>query len=604
MLVLDNPLLRDPSWVNLWRIFVSAPGSLYTPLVHVTFWLQERVGWQSAAAYHAGNVALHAVNAGLVYLMSRKLGFLTGSALLIACLFASHPLQTEAVAWISARKDLLAAFFMLLTLLTYERHDKIALALFICACLAKPSAAALVGVLYVWYRGARLKPYLLAAAAISILTIAVHMSVRTIALRHEGLLDRVCAPAYGLLFYLVKCFVPVRLSALYPDPVTSGFIPSLLYVGSPLILLVLAAGVYRLTRHLNRAGAGVALFAILLIPVLQIFPTRPLSLVSDRYVYLPIVGIFAAAIALWSRLSVRPILNAGLAAALVLSCTVLTSARIPVWQNGLTLWEDVISKYPGIVHAYHNRGNEYARAGRLDEAIADFTRATEIYGNYAWSYHNRALAYRLQNRWDEALTDHTRAVNLIPEISEFRLARAKTLFQMGRLSEAANDTEALIRLEPENLGHRLNLAYLYELLGLPEQAVAVYRSAARLDPNNADTYYGLGNAHAALGEWEEATQAYTRAVALNPKHADAYNNRGNIKGILQKPEGAIADFNKAIEAVPTHADALNNLGYEYLMQKDWLKASEYLHRALNADPAHAFAKENLKRLPQKFLKHS
>src|SRR5439155_697980 len=201
------------------------------------------------AGYHLTNLVLHAANAVLVYLcivaLLRRGGaastHLHAAALAGALFFALHPLRVESVAWATARRDVLSAFFFLLAVLTYLRmtqargHGAAWLALsvlcFVLSLLSKAWGVALPVVLLLLDfhpldRLARAParvlvekiPYVAIALAVTAVTLRTlgDFDVRTLA--QHGVVERTAQAVYGLSFYLWKTVVPVSLSPLYPLP--------------------------------------------------------------------------------------------------------------------------------------------------------------------------------------------------------------------------------------------------------------------------------------------------------------------------------------------------------------------------------------------------
>lgn len=120
--VLDNPYIRDFSWQGIRKIFspdiqVSEPRlTMFTYAVDYQLWKL------NPKMYHLGNVLLHMANVILVFFLAKKIIRQVKIAALVAALFAFHPYRIESVAWVSGRKDLLYAFFLLLALLAYINY--------------------------------------------------------------------------------------------------------------------------------------------------------------------------------------------------------------------------------------------------------------------------------------------------------------------------------------------------------------------------------------------------------------------------------------------------------------------------------------------------
>ncbi|HMZ51353.1 MAG TPA: hypothetical protein PK988_03735, partial [Candidatus Sumerlaeota bacterium] len=109
----QEPLVTDGASATLMKIFRSSHHGNYYPITLASFWIEYRIAGMTPAVYHLTNVLLHVINALLCFRLLRLIVGNMTLAWLAALLFAVHPLRVEAVAWISARKDLLAALFYL-----------------------------------------------------------------------------------------------------------------------------------------------------------------------------------------------------------------------------------------------------------------------------------------------------------------------------------------------------------------------------------------------------------------------------------------------------------------------------------------------------------
>src|SRR5213595_393313 len=183
--IAENPLIAHPSAASLLALWTTPLHDLYAPLTYTLWGLLAAVFGPKPWAFHLTNVALHTLNAALVFAVLRRLVTEDDgrAALAGALLFAVHPLQTEAVAWASETKDLLSALFALAAIRAYllfrERGDRrvyvAASIAFACALLAKPSAVATPAIVLVLERTLRrrswgdslgwLGPWFLGAAA-------------------------------------------------------------------------------------------------------------------------------------------------------------------------------------------------------------------------------------------------------------------------------------------------------------------------------------------------------------------------------------------------------------------------------------------------------
>ncbi|MDD4004900.1 MAG: hypothetical protein PHW69_06815, partial [Elusimicrobiaceae bacterium] len=370
--VSGNPLIRDLSPGGIKRIFAGTHYGLYKPASIVTLALNYRYCGLDPAPYRITNIALHAANAGLAFALILLLTQNTAAAFICALLFGVHPLRVESVAWVSERKDVLYALFFLLSSVFYAAYVKnrsriryiAALVCFGVSLTAKPMGITLPAVLFVYdyLLGRQFDkrllpeklPYILVAGAFGLWTYFLLGSANQFKSGYS-LSDRIFFVFYGLKFYAVKLFYPVRLSAIYPFPARNGGALPLDYLLSPaLVLGVLLLAVKRFHRE-KPLMAGLAFYIIAVAPALQFFPSGQ-AVTADRYSYIPSLGLFLP-VAVYAERLLRnlrarnikfAVIAAACMAALAATLFFAARARCRVWHDNLALFSDAACKYPDI----------------------------------------------------------------------------------------------------------------------------------------------------------------------------------------------------------------------------------------------------------------
>jgi len=292
--VTNNPLIKNFSPENIGRVFTSLHKGLYKPLTLFSFAVEYRLAGLNAAVYHGTNLAFHLANCALVYLIASELGCAALSALVLAFLFAVHPMRVESVAWIAERKDMLYSFFFLAAFAAYLRWTKtgaktlyrLSLGFFALSLVSKPQGLALPLALILADYLAQRKinketlaeklPFFALAFAFGA---AAYLSVKT-----EGVyfkrpdflfLDNCKVAAYGLLAYLRRAVWPVNLSAVYPYPQKiSGSLP-LAFESAPWLAFLILAAAFYAARKNKKIIFGLAFFLVSVAPGLQFFPLTP-----------------------------------------------------------------------------------------------------------------------------------------------------------------------------------------------------------------------------------------------------------------------------------------------------------------------------------------
>ncbi len=351
--------------VSLWDT-VEGPGNLtrgyYRPMFLVSLALDRAAGGLDPRLAHLHSLGWHLL---CVILLDRLLRRLIPDPLAVAAgvaLFALHPVQVEAVQWIAARNDPMAAAGVLggLLLLTGERAGAArllggALALLF-AMLCKESAAlspVLVGILC-WAQGRRAGPGVGAAAG----ALALYLGVRAgagVGWPEGAELGRLGNYfVYSMALYADRLLVPVSLA-----PITHLAWPPPLPWWSPLLL---GAPLLALARLGGRSGvAGLAVAGLCFGPSLGGLAVS--GLLADRYLYLPLAGLsLTVAAGLAGRRAALPTLAVAL-----LGGTALSAWQLPAWRDEEALWTTTLALQPS-PYAAGAYAKHLELTGRLDEA--------------------------------------------------------------------------------------------------------------------------------------------------------------------------------------------------------------------------------------------
>ncbi len=538
--VVANPVIHDLSPEGLKDIFSSFTVSLYQPLTSLVFAVQYRFFELNPRVYHTVNVLLHLANVLLVYALVRSLSQRRAIALIVAALFAVHPLHVEVVAWVSSLSILLSTSFYLGALIVYLAYTRsgrmwhlaAVWGLFLLALLAKSSAATFPLVLVVidLYLGRRpvrralleKAPFVLLSIVFGVIAVyarggASHL--QDFALRYS-LLERVCIVSYSCLWYVGKLFYPVNLSVFYPFPnKPDGWLPILFYL-APLILAALAVAIWFSGRH-RRLLAFAALFMVAsLVLVIQVVPISEL-MVCDRYAYVPCIGLFFLAgtvivrITSWGRAwKVMTLVSLAVVVGLLGHATF---RRVKVWKDSLTLWNDVISKRTDLWVAYLNRGLAQAEAGRHEAAIADLDAALRLNPNSDLALNNRAGCYAYLGNWQAALRDFDGAIQVKPK-PDYLINRGIARRKTGNPAGAIEDFSAVIAADPQNVRALSERADAHREAGNWTAAIADYENVLRLYPSYSHAALWLGAVRLQSGDTERAVTLLNRAIDLG--HGD------------------------------------------------------------------------------------
>lgn len=491
--VTENPLLNPITIDGIARFWTHAYRGLYIPVAYMLFAAETfTTRWLAGAAADATpdphlfrlvSIALHATNAVLVAVVSKQLRIGTSVAAAAgAILFAIHPLQVEAVAWISEQRGLLAAALALGALLchlkpeppggarVFRRTDMFAALLFVLALLSKPQVASwpLVALLLgglgnrppIAVRATRLVPWVLAAAAI--VAVSRGLQLGEAIGRHVAWWERPVIAGDALAFYGTKLVLPFHLALDYgrtPALVLTSQTHWLVAAGS---WLALAAAAIALRHHdVLRCSIWVAFLGLL--PTLGFVPFdfQEWSTVADRYAYLALLGpalAFGAACQFLVRH--RAGLWAGVPLMALAACGWLSWQQSTCWRDSIAVFQQCLRVNPNSFPASLNLGNSLVDAGRIDEAIGHLQHAVTL-GNQHPVRHKAlaalAMAFHRQGRIEESAELYREALRIAPERGDLHNDYGSLLASQGRFAEAAESFRRAIKLGFDHAEVRRNL---------------------------------------------------------------------------------------------------------------------------------------------------
>ncbi|HEY6838803.1 MAG TPA: tetratricopeptide repeat protein [Geobacteraceae bacterium] len=470
--VYDDPeYITENIYVNkglTWQGVVWAFSAVHEGNWHPLTWLSHMLDVEllglNPAGHHAMALLLHLANALLLFSTLRRMTGALWRSVAVALFFALHPLHVESVAWAAERKDLLCAFFWLLTLRAYHfytqrpwwgRYGLVAMT-FACGLLSKPMAVTLPFVLLLldWWPLERIRPGgirlagaigeklpLLALSALASL-VTYNAQLKVAVIGHHSLLYNFGNALQSYVAYLAKTFWPAGLAIIYPFSYARITLwPSL---GAAFFLMVVTVWCLSQARRRPYLAVGWLWYVGTLVPVIGIVRVGIMSM-ADRYTYIPHIGFFvmvawgAAELAGHHPLRQR-LFGAATIIALVL-CALVTSHQLRFWYNGITL----------------------------------MTRAIAVTDNNWFAYNNLGAAYIL-------VGTHNRFVNISASLPLDPATPDRRLAYLRRAVELCGES---VRIEPQFPLSRFNLGLAHLNLGEREEAMAQYEALLRMSPELA-----------------------------------------------------------------------------------------------------------------------
>lgn len=563
--VYDNLNIRLAGWPLFHWSFTAGINGHWHPLTLLSYALDYACWGLNPFGFHLTGIILHTLNVCLVFSLIRRLAEADAPsdrspafkqrALIIAgvtaLLFSVHPLRVESVVWISERKDVLSAFFFLLSVRAYlsyvlgdsaKRHVRywISVLLFVPAILSKPMAVSLPFVLLVldYYplkrMGAKIVEktpfFLLSLAGIGTTLWAQHGSAALASMESVPAAFRIGVPVRGLVFYLGKMLLPINLVPLYPMPLRTELFGPIFYASLALLSAISILCVL-LARKNKMFLAAWLYYVITLLPVIGIVQSGS-QFAADRYTYLPGLGplvlvgagsgyLYARFLRYWQKAVLVAI--AAVAISLLAAKTIRQTA---VWKDSLTLWSHEVRLYPGRIAEAHNYlGAAYAGLGRMEDAAKEYSVAIRLRPDRAAAAHNNlGAAYHALGRNEEAVRETATAIRLNPGDPDAHYNLGMMSAQLGRFEAAVEEFSIVVKLRPDERSAHENMGFAYIRLGRPPDAARAFEAVLRLAPDSPEAHNNLGGAYMQSGRVDDAIREFEAALKLRPDNMHARSN--------------------------------------------------------------------------------
>lgn len=571
-MVTSNHLIRSLSWKNIsGNIFGSVYKGVYQPLVFLSFSIEYYFFKLNPFVYHLDNIVLHVLNAFLVFIFINQLTESKQASLLGSLFWAISPLRVESATWITERKDLLYGFFYLLALIKYVQYIKsggrkmhfyLSLVFFVLSCISKLTAVSLSFIIVLLDYYFERKPYLKSiiekivffsiSLGVGLFSLwALHKDDEVTASYQYSFTERAELVSHSLVNYFIKSVIPYNLSVFHPYQYPPGFLPKI-YIVFLIITIIGAAGFlwYFLRGGNRKIIFGLLFFISAVIFALQIIPVGDASF-ADRNIYISCIGtafLFAEGFKYLIK-KIPPLIITSAFIGIVSLYGILTYGQTKIWKNSITLFSDVIEKYPDSYLGYLNRG--IARNHILDYkgAMEDFNLSLEKNKKYFKTLLNRALLREKMNDPQGALNDYNEILAFSPDYRNALIARGALLHKKNKLSEAIVDFSRAIKIFPPNQFLNsvalVNRAQSFFSLNKIDSAITDLYAALNIVPDNSEAWYLRGLCYFTMKDFLRAEQEFLHAISLDPKNGNAFYSLGMCEVSLNKPKEACEYLHKS-----------------------------------------------------------
>jgi len=555
--------------------------NLWHPLVWLSFMIDYQFYGMKAGGYHLTNILIHMLSALMLFWLFRRMTGEIWKSAFVAAFFALHPLHVESVAWIAERKDVLSAFFWMLTLTAYvyyaEKPDikkyLLVLASFLCALMSKPMVVTLpvVMILLDYWPLSRFQPKVMAnipdmpkqdpskKGKRKSKSQKENAEVKTAPAVRQALPE---SKVWGIIpvwqikekapFFLLSAviilvnlytsdkkvyehfslgarlanapvaFVTYLEKSFLPHDLAilypfSAQIPAWQVAGSVLLIIAVTAAIIAAVKRLPYLFVGWFWFAATILPVIGILQISTSAPFSMADRYHYLTSIGIAVMAAWGIPALLPREQIYKKILFAAAAVFLLVLAVLTWQQ-CHYWKNSKELWS---HALNVTKNNYVAHNNLGPSLFN------------------------EGKTEEALEHFRKAIELKPDYSFAYNNRGNMYAEMGRYEEAVRDYDQAVKLTPDDATAYNNRGTIYSDTGRYGQAIEDFTEAIRLKPGYPDAYYNRGNAFGKSGRFQQALDDFSTAIRLKENYADAYVNRGITYFMMNNEELGCSDLRQA-----------------------------------------------------------
>ncbi|MEO8426570.1 MAG: tetratricopeptide repeat protein [Verrucomicrobiota bacterium] len=602
--VTQNPHIRGLSGRNISWAFQSL-FIYWQPLTWISYMADYEIYGLKAYGFHLTNVALHVVNSLVLFLVMERLTGRRVPSMVVALLFAIHPLHVETVAWISERKGLLSSLFWFLALGAYLRYAArpgagrylVVVACFVLGLMAKSMVITLPCLLLLldWWPLGRSPsspimpstggkpetggsrrfprktwrsliveklPLLAISTASAVFSVAAQRKADAIvSLQNLPLTDRISNSLVGYASYLLKTVWPTDLIVFYPRP--DHWLPGQVALSGAIVVGVSAWAFF--SRHRRPfVFTGWFWFLGTLVPVIGLLQAGDQA-IADRYTYVPLIGLFILAI--WAATEFaesspgrrKGVVSVG--AVIVILCGVLGARQARHWQSTRTLFDHALRVDPSNAQVGVVVGSLRSADGHYDEAVRLLENSLRINPRQSDAHVQMGLTLEKQGKLDEAISHYVEAARIKPSYVEAHLLLGLALDRQGRPAEAIEQLQTVLRLNPESPAAHNDLAMILYAKGNVDEAIAHLETAVRVDPHLTTAHENLGTALMGKGDLVRASEHFRAALAITQDSAISRLKLGTIQIAQGNTREGLVSLREALRLRPDWPELLNDLAW-------------------------------------------
>jgi protein O-mannosyl-transferase len=550
----------------------------YRPIRDLALMIISSMGGPHPVSFHLANVLIHLINALMVYAITLKLTQSIRIAIITSLLFTTHPIQTDAVTYVSGIRDTLSTLFVLIGLYYFMEYRQkkgmlylaIVISMLIMGLGVKEMAIGLVALIILYdlqskggvRKGKLFKTFLTSISNIFrrspfvyllmgifiLVALAFYLTLHHASVRIQQ--NEIYWWGGSILFNymtVTKLWISYLIKLIFPHPLIAD------YMGYPLVstqvtdvtawlalvmLIVIICVTLKLLIDHPVWGFALGWILVTLLPVVQIFPHH--ELMAEHHLYLPSVGF-----SLLLALGINSMMNQHYVkwAAILMTIGIVviysfkTVNRNMEWQNDLTLFQANLRDFPNAPRSYMQIGNFYQRHNMFISAREAYEQALSIKPDFTMAHNNFGVLYYQAGQPDKAIGEYEKALHgplgaYVPAYTN--LGRAYLV--LGKTQEGIQALLKGLSLSPKNHEMIVGLYYAYGDSGDEANAEAYLQQWLKLRPDDPDALIEFANKEKKRLNFNNAINIYDKILNASPSESRVHKLRSEILDIQKEME--------------------------------------------------------------------
>jgi len=601
---------------------------MWHPLTTLSHMLDCELFGLNPLGHHLVSLALHIVNALLLFWILVSLTGSTWASAFVAAVFALHPLQVESVAWAAERKTVMSGLFWFLTIAVYIWYTKkpgigryiLVFAIYGLCIMTKPVVVTLPLVLLLldyWplERIGRRKiedpsslrfaeagrgqqkvspgwlivekiPLLVLSAILSILTlIAQHSGGAVVPLEAKPLDQRIAHLFVSYITYIGKMIAPSRLAVFYPYKYAT-FSNASVIICMLLFILITVLCIY-IGRRKKYVAVGWLWFVVTLVPMTGLVQAGSQAM-ADRYMYISMLGLLIIIVwAVKEIVSKRPhwrVVAVVLTVVTLSSAIILTRIQVRYWENSLTLFEHTLKVTENNLIGENNYASALFDAGRFDEVLVHLNNSIRIDSTNFETRINIGKVLVKQKKFNEAIACFNELLRQKQDTAEVHYNWALALSMQKKYDDAIKHFARALDMDPHYPNARNLMGVALMAIGRINEAIECFSELLRQKQDTAEVHYNWALALSMQKKYDDAIEQLAVVLKLEPNYAGAQEIMGKSLLTAGRPKDAIEHLNEALRTSKEPVKVYENLGKAYAQLGQYRPAIQNWTKAVELKP--------------------